>query len=186
MLHGILWEFVRNNAFNTKNNFATTIPVLRQNQFGAAVGGPVIFPHYNGKNAHFSTAATRAHVFARTRFKAARSHPQPQNWAEHSRRRRRSSTHNTTAYAVQPTGMFGNSQRNSVFGPGYEDLDVALMKDFRITENTRIEFRGEAFNSPNRVNFANPDGRVGDGVNFGRITAASDPRLVQLAGKLYF
>ncbi len=93
---------------------------------------------------------------------------------------------NTVAYAIQPIGTFGNSPRNPLFGPGYEDLDMALMKDFRITESTRFEFRGEAFNTLNRVNFNNPDGRLSDGPSFGRITAASDPRLVQLAGKLYF
>jgi Carboxypeptidase regulatory-like domain/TonB-dependent Receptor Plug Domain/TonB dependent receptor len=93
---------------------------------------------------------------------------------------------NTTAYTVQTVGTFGNSPRNPIFGPGYADLDFALMKDFRITENTRFELRGEAFNSLNHVNFGNPDGRVSDGPSFGRITSALDPRLVQLAGKLYF
>lgn len=93
---------------------------------------------------------------------------------------------NTAAYAYQAVGTFGNSQRNSLFGPGYEDVDLALMKNFRVTETTRFQFRGEAFNLLNRVNFSNPDGKLSDGANFGRITAASDPRLIQLALKFYF
>ena len=48
--HGATWEFLRNNVLNTKDYFATKIPVLRQNQFGAAAGGPIILPHYGGRN----------------------------------------------------------------------------------------------------------------------------------------
>lgn len=44
-LHGTLWEFMRNNVFDARNFFLTptqTIAPLRRNQFGAAVGGPII------------------------------------------------------------------------------------------------------------------------------------------------
>lgn len=55
--HGTLWEFFRNDVLNTRNFFAPPTqkkPVLRQNQFGAAGGGPVILPHvYNGRNRSF-------------------------------------------------------------------------------------------------------------------------------------
>ena len=40
--HGSLWEFLRNNAIDARNTFASKTPKLTQNQFGAAVGGPVI------------------------------------------------------------------------------------------------------------------------------------------------
>jgi hypothetical protein len=93
---------------------------------------------------------------------------------------------NTAAYAYQAVGTFGNSQRNSIFGLGYEDADLALMKNFNINETTRFQFRAEAFNALNHVNLANPDGKVSDGANFGRITSASDPRLIQGALKFYF
>src|ERR1035438_7626183 len=48
--HGATWEFLRNNVLRSKDYFATKIPVLRQNQFGAAAGGPIILPHYGGRN----------------------------------------------------------------------------------------------------------------------------------------
>jgi len=55
--HGTLWEFLRNDALNTRNFFAapgSRNPVLRYNQFGAAGGGPVWIPKlYNGKNRTF-------------------------------------------------------------------------------------------------------------------------------------
>ncbi|MBS1827523.1 MAG: TonB-dependent receptor [Acidobacteria bacterium] len=44
-LHGTLWEFMRNNVFDARNYFLTptqTIAPLRRNQFGAAIGGPII------------------------------------------------------------------------------------------------------------------------------------------------
>jgi hypothetical protein len=44
--HGNVWEFLRNDAFNANNFFSKLTgqarPVLKQNQFGAAVGGPIV------------------------------------------------------------------------------------------------------------------------------------------------
>ena len=39
--HGAAWEFLRNDAFNARNFFSSTVPAEKQNQFGAAAGGPV-------------------------------------------------------------------------------------------------------------------------------------------------
>ncbi|HEY4047860.1 MAG TPA: carboxypeptidase regulatory-like domain-containing protein [Acidobacteriaceae bacterium] len=53
-LHGTLWEYIRNDAFDASLPFTRTNPAFRQNQFGASAGGPVIFPKlYNGKNKTF-------------------------------------------------------------------------------------------------------------------------------------
>jgi hypothetical protein len=52
-LHGALWEYVRNSAFDARNPFFTTVNALRQNQFGFNAGGPVRLPHYNGRNRTF-------------------------------------------------------------------------------------------------------------------------------------
>jgi hypothetical protein len=40
-IHGTLWEFLRNDAVDANNYFAQTKEPLKQNQFGAAVGGPI-------------------------------------------------------------------------------------------------------------------------------------------------
>ncbi|MCW5978589.1 MAG: TonB-dependent receptor [Bryobacteraceae bacterium] len=40
--HGAAWEFLRNDKLDARNAFATTKPVIRRNQFGFAVGGPVV------------------------------------------------------------------------------------------------------------------------------------------------
>jgi hypothetical protein len=53
-LHGSVFEFDRNDAFDAKAPFQTAIPELRQNQFGFVVGGPVYIPKvYDGRNKTF-------------------------------------------------------------------------------------------------------------------------------------
>jgi len=52
--HVTLWEFLRNDALDARNTFASSNPKLIQNQFGLAGGGPVLIPRlYNGKNKTF-------------------------------------------------------------------------------------------------------------------------------------
>lgn len=50
--HGSLWEFFRNDALDS-NNYFNPRTDLKQNQFGGSLGGPVILPHYNGRNKTF-------------------------------------------------------------------------------------------------------------------------------------
>jgi hypothetical protein len=56
-LHGTLYEFVRNSAFDAKNYFdskTNRIPPFHMNQYGATLGGPIVIPHLlNGKNKLF-------------------------------------------------------------------------------------------------------------------------------------
>jgi hypothetical protein len=55
-LHGDLWEYLRNDAFNANYFFNSghPVPEYRQNLFGGTVGGPVLIPHiYQGRNRTF-------------------------------------------------------------------------------------------------------------------------------------
>ena len=55
-LHGSVFEFLRNSKLDAKNFFdpaTSPIPPFKLNQFGAAVGGPVMLPGYSGKNRTF-------------------------------------------------------------------------------------------------------------------------------------
>ena len=53
-LHGTVWEYLRNSAFDARNYFLPVVNPLRQNQFGVAAGGPIVIPHvYNGRNKTF-------------------------------------------------------------------------------------------------------------------------------------
>ena len=40
-IHGDVWEFVRNDALNARNFFASTVPAIKENQYGGAIGGPI-------------------------------------------------------------------------------------------------------------------------------------------------
>jgi hypothetical protein len=52
--HGSIYEFVRNNDFDARNTFATSVAPFHYNQYGMALGGPVIIPKlYNGRNKTF-------------------------------------------------------------------------------------------------------------------------------------
>ncbi|MGH9549211.1 MAG: carboxypeptidase regulatory-like domain-containing protein, partial [Terriglobales bacterium] len=53
-LHGTVFEFLRNDAFDAKAPFQSAIPELRQNQFGFVLGGPIYIPKvYDGRNKTF-------------------------------------------------------------------------------------------------------------------------------------
>jgi hypothetical protein len=55
--HGTAWEYLRNSVFDARNPFFSSVNPLRQNQFGANGGGPVLLPHYNGRNRTFFFAS---------------------------------------------------------------------------------------------------------------------------------
>jgi hypothetical protein len=57
---------------------------------------------------------------------------------------------------IYPGNAFGTLGRNVITGPGYSNLDFALTKNTRITERFTLQFRIDAFDSLNQVNFNNP------------------------------
>jgi hypothetical protein len=87
-----------------------------------------------------------------------------------------------------PLGTFNiGTQRSICCGPGTQNWDFAVHKQFSISESRYFQFRAELFNIFNHTNFFNPDGHFSDGTtSFGRINQAQDPRLVQFALKFYF
>jgi Carboxypeptidase regulatory-like domain len=53
-LHGGVFEFIRNNIFDARNYFSLNRAVLKRNQFGGDIGGPITIPHlYQGKDKTF-------------------------------------------------------------------------------------------------------------------------------------
>ncbi|HEY0049959.1 MAG TPA: hypothetical protein VGB68_11765, partial [Pyrinomonadaceae bacterium] len=85
-----------------------------------------------------------------------------------------------------PSNPFGNTLRNGFTGPGQKNVDISLIRIIPFSEQFRGEFRLEAFNVFNWVNYANPNNNI-SGANFGRIERASTgPRVIQLGFKLNF
>ena len=92
---------------------------------------------------------------------------------------------NTAAFAFPAPGTFGNAGRNILEGPGFQNVNMSLLKNTRLTERVNLQFRAEAFNLFNHPNFNLPDNFLGS-PTFGRITSARDPRHIQFGLKLLF
>jgi hypothetical protein len=106
---------------------------------------------------------------------------------------------NPAAFTQNAPGTYGNLGRNVLRGPAQVQFDLALTRIFGIRESLRLEVRAEAFNVINHTNLI--AAATGTGIpgisssgislsrsasNFGRITSAGDPRILQFAMKLYF
>jgi len=92
---------------------------------------------------------------------------------------------NTSAFAAAPAFTIGTSSRNPVRGPGYRNLDLALMRRVPLSGAGALELRAEVFNAMNTPPLGAPNMTVGSAA-FGTITAAGDPRVVQFALKFIF
>jgi hypothetical protein len=93
----------------------------------------------------------------------------------------------TSAFAVAPVFTLGSASRNPVRGPGYRNVDLAISRRIPLPmrSGTALELRAEAFNLLNTPAFANPGAILGT-ATFGVISAAGDPRVLQLAAKFLF
>jgi hypothetical protein len=92
---------------------------------------------------------------------------------------------NTSVFARNAVGTFGNSGKGILRTPGMFDTDLGLLKNTRINERFNTQFRAEFFNAFNNVNFSGPSASLASS-SFGRITSAGDPRILQFALKLIF
>jgi hypothetical protein len=103
---------------------------------------------------------------------------------------------NPNAYANPAQGSYGTVPRNSVYAPGFGDVDFSVLKNIPITERFRAQFRVEFFNLFNRVNLAPPSGTIGGGFGQSSDTAGDfygspgigpgEPFNMQLALKILF
>jgi hypothetical protein len=91
----------------------------------------------------------------------------------------------TSSFAAPANGFFGNAGNGIITGPGLVTFDMALYKDFRLTERQTIQFRGELFNIFNHTNFNSVQTTFGTS-NFGQVTSARDPRIVEFALRYHF
>jgi len=100
---------------------------------------------------------------------------------------------NTAAFAPQPLGTIGNTQRNSLFGPDFRHVDLSLFKNFPVTERVNLQFRVESFNISNTPNFFIANNNSGNqsfgNASFGTISATDPnytPRQYQFVLKVQF
>jgi hypothetical protein len=95
---------------------------------------------------------------------------------------------NTALFSLPALGQIGTAARRSFYGPGIANFDMALATTVRLAESRTLQIRVEAFNLWNHAQSDGPaavNGNIGSS-NFGQITSAAAPRLVQLATKFSF
>jgi outer membrane receptor protein involved in Fe transport len=93
----------------------------------------------------------------------------------------------TCSYSGESAFSFGNASVGSERAPSYQQVDLALSKDFAITEGTHFEFRSDFLNAFNMVSLAPPANNASPGNGFGQISnTVNEPRNIQLALKFVF
>jgi hypothetical protein len=93
---------------------------------------------------------------------------------------------NNVVVPTDPSQPFGSAARNSVRGPAFWQIDLALSRRIPMPwPSGSVEFRAEFFNLLNRTNFRAPNGNR-SAAAFGTITTTYDPRQAQLGLKINF
>ena len=93
---------------------------------------------------------------------------------------------NPAAFAQPAAGALGNYVRNSIKGPGFWTVDVAVSRQVSVGAARSMEFRVETFNLLNTLNLGNPVVNFNSG-SFGRITSMTGaPRIMQFGVKYGF
>jgi len=96
-----------------------------------------------------------------------------------------SNFYNEAAFVPNQPFTYGNTGKNILVGPGTIGWDFSLYKNVRFGEKYALQLRMEAFNFPNHPNFNFPNASVGNR-NFGVISSARSPRIMQLGVKFIF
>jgi hypothetical protein len=93
---------------------------------------------------------------------------------------------NRAAFAQPANGAFGTHERNSLTGPGFWKIDLAVSRLVPVASTHNLELRVEVFNLLNNFNWGDPITNL-DAGNFGQInTQAGDPRIMQFGLKYGF
>jgi hypothetical protein len=99
------------------------------------------------------------------------------------------STHqwfNPASVTPNPTGTFGNLGREAFRAPGQFNFDVSLSRVIPLAhERLQLEPRVDAFNAINHPNYLAPVAKV-NSANFGQLTSANDPRILQFSLKVHY
>jgi hypothetical protein len=87
---------------------------------------------------------------------------------------------NPAAFRAPAAGAFGNLVNNSLIGPGRFNVDMGLVRSFRVGGERAVQFRAEVFNVLNRVNLSTPVSAL-NSPNFGLIIGRAMRASSQLA-----
>ncbi len=94
-------------------------------------------------------------------------------------------TPNGPGLGIGVGGADGDTSRNYLRAPGYRDIDLGLLRDFKFERGIVFQLRGEAINAFNLVSMSAPTANLAS-KNNGVITSAATPRLIQVGARLTF
>ena len=92
---------------------------------------------------------------------------------------------NTSAFAVPVTGAFGSAGRNTIIGPGTQQIDASISRDVRLSGNQVVSIQLQATNLFNTVRFGAIDSVV-NSPTFGQVVTIRPMRTVQLGVRFRF
>jgi len=92
---------------------------------------------------------------------------------------------NTAAFVPAPNTRRGNAGVGPIQGPHFYRWDLSARKRFTIVQGKTVEFRLDAFNALNRINYNNPQLNSSN-ADFGTITTAKTPRELQFGLRFEF
>lgn len=92
---------------------------------------------------------------------------------------------NPAAFSLPAAGTFGNAGKGILRGPDSQIWNLAMRKNFRVTERMRFQLRGEAYNFLNHPNWSNPSTSPTSAA-FAKIQSKSGNREIQVAARLEF
>ena len=157
---GVAGKLVGGWQINGITNFRSGTPLQITGGNTSALNAGTLRPNWNGQNATLSGSVTS----------------------------RLNNYFNISDFSLNPLYTFGNAPRimPNLYGPGAADFGISLFKNTQFRERFRLQFRAEAFNAFNRVQFGNPATNITLST-FGQIsTQANLARDIQLALKLMF
>jgi hypothetical protein len=93
---------------------------------------------------------------------------------------------NTSCLGFPAAFTYGNAGALIAEEEGRFNWDISVLKDFRVTEQHRLQFRAEFFNAWNHVAFQLPRENTLTSSSFGRISSATASRQIQLALRYLF
>ena len=94
-----------------------------------------------------------------------------------------------TTFTDPGLGNIGNGGRNNAWGPNFYNVDISAFKNFSIKERVTLQFRADAFNAFNHINFGLPSGNI---QSAGNITGGpgpgntTNPRQMQFTARVQF
>lgn len=94
-------------------------------------------------------------------------------------------------FSFPSAGQIGTSGRNTFYGPRFFNIDLSMVKKFRITEKLAITFRTEAYNLINNPNFGGLSTNLNSPATFGKFSStigaqSTNARVLQMSGRFDF